>query len=439
MRHDDDMISLEEALGRLDAALAGARLPAETVPLRQAQGRVLAEVQHSRLDLPPFDKSAVDGYALPPGEAERYEVMGTVAAGDAGSGPLAAGTAVKVMTGAPVPPGTERVVMVEDADLIDPRRGRDERSESGPLPPTGRIPCGHPATAAHPAPPQTGATVLIRQRRGGANICRQGEDVRVGDPLLAAGTTLGPLEVANLLAGGIAEVSAVRRPRLAIISTGEEIVDRIEDLGPGKIMNANGPLLAGLAHEYGLEVVSEKSYGDEPATLRAGVEAATERADLVVLSGGVSAGDFDYVPQVLQELGFQIHFSRVAVKPGKPVVFATGGAQVALGLPGNPVSVYLTFHLFVLRAAARLTGAQPPLREVRQRLGEAFQRRNGERLEFVPARQTPEGRIVPVEFHGSAHLTALGGADGFFRVPVGVTALAAGEEVAFVPLLRRAP
>jgi molybdopterin molybdotransferase len=402
MRPTDDMIPLEEALARLDAALAGVRLPAEMVPTRLAPGRVLAEGQRSRLDLPPFDKSAVDGYALPAGpEAERYTVRGTVAAGDAGPGPLAAGTAVKVMTGAPVPPGTERVVMVEDAE-------------------------------------QTGETVLIRQRRGGANICRQAEDVRAGDLVLPAGTTLATLDVANLIACGITEVSAVRRPRLAIISTGEEIVDHVEDLAPGKIMNANGPLLAGLARDYGLEVVSEESYGDEPAALRAGV-AAAEGADLVVLSGGVSAGDFDYVPRVLEELGWQIHFSRVAVKPGKPIVFATRGAQAALGLPGNPVSVYLTFHLFVRRAVARLTGAQAPLREVRLPLGEDFRRRHGERLEFVPARLTEEGRVAPVEFHGSAHLTALGAADGFFQVPLGVTALAAGEEVAFVPLLRRTP
>jgi molybdopterin molybdotransferase len=129
----------------------------------------------------------------------------------------------------------------------------------------------------------------------------------------------------------------------------------------------------------------------------------------------------------------------VAVKPGKPIVFATRGEKSALGLPGNPVSVYLTFHLFALRALARLTGAEPPLREVRLRLGEDFRRRKAERLEFVPARLTGEGRVVPVEFHGSAHLTALGAADGFFLVPVGVAALAAGEEVAFVPLLRRTP
>ncbi len=403
MRKAGDMIPLEEAFRRLDDALAGLRLPVESLPTRSALGRVLAEDQHSRLDLPPFDKSAMDGYAIPSGqERDRYQLVGTVAAGQVPPHRLAPGVTVKVMTGAPVPPGTARVVMVEDTAL-------------------------------------EGETVVIRQRRTDTNICWRGEDVRVGDLVLPAGTPLTAADVANLIACGVTEVTVSARPRLAVLSTGQEIVDRVEEIGPGKIMNANGPLLVGLAREYGLEIVREASYPDDRAALVQGLESAAADSDLVVVSGGVSVGDFDLVPQALADLGFTLHFSRVAIKPGKPMTLATRGRQVVFGLPGNPVSVYLTFHLFVLRGVARLTGATLSARELRFSLGESFRRRRAERQEFVPARLTASGALLPLEFHGSAHLLALSQADGFFVVPIGVTSLDRDTVVQFVCWGRRWP
>lgn len=394
------MIPLEEALRIVDETLARVKLPGETIPVRRALGRVLCSDVTSRLDLPPFNKSAMDGYAILEGdEREEYRILGTVAAGDVCSFKLTPGTTVKVMTGAPVPDGAGRVVMVEHTE-------------------------------------EQGSTVKVHTHGGQANICWRAEDVRTGDTVMTAGTTLGALEIGNVVSCGIVEVEVVRPVRVAIISTGDEIVDDPELLESGRIMNVNGPMLAALSRRRGFEVVSEVSLPDEPEGTVSAVRAALERADIVIASGGVSVGEFDFVLDALIRTGLTLHFSRVAVKPGKPTVYATSGDKVFFGLPGNPVSVFLMFHLFVLRAVARMTGAEEPVRRFMLRLATDFSRRKTDRAWFIPCRLTSEGLVEPVEYHGSAHLMAVMQGDGFGIVPTGVSKLAAGDEVTFVPLGR---
>jgi molybdopterin molybdotransferase len=400
MRKSNPMIPLEKALSILDETLAGFRLPTETVPVREASGRVVTADQKSRLDLPPFDKSAMDGYALLPGdERDEYRLLETVPAGKLPQQKLVAGTAIKVMTGAAVPAGAGLVVMQEYTQ-------------------------------------QLGDRVKVLKHGGPANICQKAEDVKTGDVIMRAGARLGALEIANLVSCGITEVEVSRQPRLSIISTGDEIEDDPSQIGPGKIMNSNGPMLRALAGHFALPVIGQRIVRDDQASTQQGIRAALEEADIVVLSGGVSVGEFDYVLGALDEAGLQVRFSRVAVKPGKPTVFSWSGEKCAFGLPGNPVSVYLAFHLFVLRAVARMTGAEPPLRQIQLRLAEKFSRRKTERTQFVPARLTGEGTVAAVEFHGSAHLAAVLQADGFFQVPVGMASLKAGDLVGFSPLPR---
>lgn len=391
------VIAIEDAFRSVDEALAGARLPAETLPTRAALGRVLACEQRSGVDLPPFDKAAVDGYAIG-GEAEQgqYRLVRTVAAGQAAPPALRPGETAKVMTGAPVPAGTLRVVMQEDAAL-------------------------------------SGEHVRLNAR-GATNFCPRGEDMRRGDVVLPAGTRLRALEVANLIGCGVTTVEVVRRPRVAIISTGDEIVDDPTRLAPGKIMDVNGPLLAGLCVANGLDVANQVWVPDIPEVLRGTVESALTAVDIVVLSGGVSEGEYDYVLDVFAQLGLRVHFSRLAAKPGKPTAFATRERKAVFGLPGNPVSVFLMFHLLVLRAASHLTGAPVPLRQLTLTLAGEFRRRRADRLEYVPAALTAAGRVEPLACHGSAHLLALTQADGFVIVPNGVTELAAGAAVDFVLL-----
>ena len=397
-------VPLEDAWAIVDQVLAPTAVADETVPVRSAHGRILTEAQTSRLQLPPFEKSAMDGYAIcPDDERDQYRLLETVAAGQTPSKKLQPGTTTKVMTGAPVPHGAGRVVMREFAN-----------EENG--------------------------IVRISRHGGETNICLRGEDVEIGDTILPAGRKLSAIDVANLVSCGITEARVARRIRLAVLSTGNEIVDDPAQLTPGRIMNANGPMLVHLAQEHGLDVVQERSVPDDPDRTVCALQEALAAADLVVLSGGVSVGDYDFVHDALGRCGLHVHFSSIAVKPGRPTVFATQGepgrpAGIALfGLPGNPVSVCLMFHLFVLRAASLLSGGRPGAPEIRLPLAEDFRRRKADRSHFAPAQVSPDGAVRRLVCHGSAHLLALSQADGFFRVPIGVKELPAGEIVSFYSL-----
>ncbi len=389
------MITLEEAFQRLNAACENVTLPTERLPLKQAHGRILAAEVTSRIDLPPFDRSAVDGYALPAGEEQaEYKVLETVTAGRPGRAELAPGTAVKVMTGAPVPPGTARVAMIEHAHERDGR-------------------------------------VRIDRYPAESNLRRRAEDLRAGQVILQKGQVLGALEIASLIACAVSEVEACVSPGIFVISTGDEIVDRAEDLSPGKIMNSNGPLLRGLAEEHHLIVKGQVAVGDDPAKIEDALREGIRSADVVLLSGGVSVGDCDYVPEAMKRLGLTIHFNRIAVKPGKPTTLASRKGKIVFGLPGNPVAVYVMFNLLVLRAVARLSRQALPA-QVNVTMARTYERGSTARLAFVPARVTPEGSVETVDYHGSGHLTALVRADGFIVVPQGIARIAEGEKVRFL-------
>lgn len=395
------MIPLQTALEIVDAKIGDRRVPIVTIPVPTAAGRFLAADQRSRLDLPAFDKSAVDGYAILEGDvSEEYRLTGVVAAGEPDAGTLTPGTTVKVMTGAPVPPGTAKVVKVEETTELNGR-------------------------------------VLLANPDGAANIRRKAEEIAAGDTILAAGTKLGLLHIVSLIGCGIAELAVAKQISLTIISTGDELVDSAAELTPGKIINTNGPLLEGLARKWGLAVVNRQSAPDDKSGLTMAVQRAVAESDMVVLTGGVSAGDYDFVPDAITEAGLEIHFSRVAVKPGLPTTFATGDNGIVFGLPGNPVAVYVMFHLFVLRAAARLSGSAYQPRQFNVRLAGDFSRRSVSRTVYSPCRILPSGVAEMVTYHGSGHLAALMHADGFLVIPQGVDRLPAGAEVSVVMFSER--
>lgn len=392
------MISLEEALTIVDHRIEKTQLPTEMLSVRDAIGRVVAEDQRSTLDIPPFDKSAMDGYAIPAGQDfGRFRILETVAAGDVPRQKLTRGTAIKVMTGAPVPEGTAKVVMIEKTRHSD----------------------GH---------------VDILEVDSSQHICRKGEDIRCGDVVLKAGALLGPLEIGNLISVGITKVKVVRPVRIGIISTGNEIVDCPDELAAGKIMNSNGPMLVALCQKYHLEIVSQKIVPDQLDATIAILQETMANADIVVLSGGVSVGQFDYVAEAMKQAGLKIHFDRVCVKPGKPMTFASLDENIVFGLPGNPVAVYLMFHLFVLRAARMLSGCKVELPFVSLPLGFHFRRRKAERTGFLPCRLDRNGTLQEIDYHGTAHLQALLSSDGFFVIPAGQTHIPAGENVEFLCL-----
>ncbi len=393
-----EVISLTEALQIVEQKLAGITLSVETIPVRQALFRTIVENQIARLDLPPFNKSAMDGYAVPAGnEQEEYHVLETIPAGGIPSRPLTAGTATKVMTGAPVPDGTGKVIMVEQT-------------------------C------------ETNGKVRILTHSNEVNICRKGEDVCAGDVILHAPAVLGPLEIASLISVGITEVKVAQPVRIAILSTGDEIVDLPNQLVPGKIINSNGPMLASLCQKYSLEVVVNAIVTDDRNTTISALCEALNNANIVVLSGGVSVGDYDFVTDAMEQVGLQLHFNRLAVKPGKPTTFASSGKKIAFGLPGNPVAVYLMFHLFVLYTARLMTGKKLIVRHVTLPLADDFHRRRAKRLAYLPCRLMQNGLIEQTEYHGTAHLQALLDSDGFFIIPKGVKDISAGEKVSYISI-----
>lgn len=298
------------------------------------------------------------------------------------------------MTGAPVPEGTDRVIMVE--------RTR-----------------------------QMGEIIEIVSDSNAKNICLKGEDVRIGDIIIKDRTTIGPAEIANLISAGLTTVEVVRPIRVAIISTGDEIVDSPEKIVPGKIMNSNGPMLEALCSKYSLEVANASSVSDTLEDTINAIKHGLENCDIVVMSGGVSVGDFDYVAEATNNVGLTLHFNKLAIKPGKPMTFATCENKAVLALPGNSVAVYLMFQLFVLQAARLMAGQQSTMKFIPLTLATDLKRKRADRMAFLPCKIS-NGKIEPVDYHGTAHLRSLAGIDGFVTMPQGVEEMTAGSTAEFV-------
>jgi len=394
-----DLLSIEEAL-RL--VLERARpLPSERVPVAEAAGRVLAEPAAASVDLPPFDSSAMDGFAVraadTPGE---LPVRFRIAAGQPSPRPLEAGEAMGIATGAAVPPGADAVVPVEYV-------------------------ADHDNRVAIEQPVQPGASVRPR-----------GGDARSGDPVVAAGERLGPAQLGALAAAGVAEVSCARRPRAAVLTTGSELRSPGDQLEPGQIYEANGVVLAAQLVSAGAEVERLPAVADEPGAHRDALERALS-GDVLVSSGGVSVGPHDLVRSVGAELGIQQVFWRVAVKPGKPLWFGVRGETLVFGVPGNPVSALVSFELFVRPAVLALQGATEP--GPRFGLGTLARavRRNDARDELLRARSSVEdGELVlrPVTGQESHMIVRAAEADALVLVPRGDGEISAGERVRYLPL-----
>ena len=398
MPEKGDMILLSEALGIVEQKLADITLPIETVPVRQAYGRIIVEDQTACFDLPAFNKSAMDGYAIPDGDKrQEYRLIETVPAGKTPTKKLEPGTAIKVMTGAPVPEGAGQVIMVEQTRETDGKVSIISHSEE-------------------------------------THICRKGEDINRGNLVLKAPAVLGPLEIASLISVGITEIKVTKTVRIAILSTGNEIVDSPENIIPGKIMNSNGPMLEALCRKYSLEVTANTIVKDDRNATVSAIRTALNNSNIVVLSGGVSVGDYDYVAEAINLAGLDLHFNRIAVKPGKPMTFASSNNKAVFGLPGNPVAVFMMFHLFVLYASRVMAGIKSKARYVTLPLANDFRRCKTERMAFLPCNLTSDGSLKPVEYHGTAHLLALRDCDGFFAVPIGETYIHAGQEVSFLSI-----
>jgi molybdenum cofactor synthesis domain-containing protein len=379
----DRMLHPDEAR---DIVLARARrLEPEFVSLEEAGDRILAEDLIADVDLPPFPAATMDGFAVVHDDqtAER-PIVGSGFAGDDTRVVVAPGTAAKIMTGAPVPAGATAVVPVENTSLTNGR-------------------------------------VAIHQTRvrEGENIRPIGADLRHGDLLVAAGSALGPAEVGLLASLGHATVRVGRRPRVAVVSTGNEIVEPSDTPGPGQIRDSNRFSLALAARRAGARVVLTRHVRDDEEELRTVMGAAVDRADVLITSGGVSMGDRDLVKGLLGELA-EVHFRRVFMKPGKPLNFATIGDTLLFGLPGNPVSCLVSFFLFVQPALRVMQGA-PPDPYARATVTLAHQIAPSDRIEYQRAVVwTADDGTLHARNTGpqmSARLMSFVGANAFIVVP----------------------
>ncbi len=404
----DDCFAFGGRLQSLDAALAAIRagVPCvagvETVPLWEADGRVLAEDLVAGVDLPPFANSAVDGYAVRLAElgAGALPLVGRAAAGAAAAA-LTPGTAMRVFTGAPLPEGADTVFMQEDVAL-------------GPS-----------------------GVVLPPGLRVGANTRPAGEDVARGAVAMTAGTVLRPQEVALAAALGCASLEVRRRVRVALFSTGDELVDPPAVPGPAQRWDSNRPLLAALCRRAGAEVTD---LGILPDRLEAVAEALGAAAaggeagghDLVLSSGGVSTGDEDHVRAAVERAG-RLVFWRIAIKPGRPVALGQLGEAVFLGLPGNPVAAFVTFVRVARPVLDALGGAVPrAVAALPVRAGFSYRKKAGRR-EYVRVRLDAGMVAHKHAVEGAGIISSLTGADGLVELGDDVTAVAAGDPVGFLP------
>lgn len=376
-------------------------LPAEDVGLDDALGRVLAAAVTSPIDVPPFDPSAMDGYAVAAGPAADLPVVDESRAGRPAASALQPGTAIRISTGAMVPEGATAVVPVENTVKV---AGGD----------TVRVPATEP----------------------GANIRRRGEDVRAGDPIADPGKVLNPATIGSLASIGLASVTVARRPRVALLVTGDELTPPGHPLTPGAIYSSNGYALAAQVVASGAVVASRANVGDSAEDTRARLREALDDADVVVVSGGVSVGPHDHVKGALADLGVEERFWGVALQPGKPTWFGTRDTTLVFGLPGNPVSALVTFILFARPAIAALQGADPTAARTTATLAEAVTRRpNRDQAVRVALELTPAGwRATPTGPQASHILSSLTNADALALIPAGPEPAPAGELVEIEPL-----
>ena len=404
------MLSLEEARDRLLAAVRSVT-ERETVPLRDGLDRILAEDLLADRAVPPADNSAMDGYALRcadwPAEGA-LALAGTATAGTPFKGALPAGQCVRIMTGALVPAGCDAVIMQEECEV------------------TGQG-C---TTRVRP----------VRAPRPGEHIRRAGEDIAVGAGLLDAGRRLRPADLGLLASLGLSAVEVLRRPRVALLSTGSELREPGEPLAEGQIYDSNRYLLTAMLRRLDVAITDLGICADTPERLQAVLESAARGHDVVIASGGVSVGEVDHTRRVLDRIG-RVDAYKVAMKPGKPFTFGTLGDALFLGLPGNPVSATVTFHQLALPALRQLAGersGESPLL-VPARADAPLRKKPG-RADFQRAVLFADGdgghRVATTGSQGSGVLSSVTRANAFIRLEAERGDVAAGDTVSVLPFDR---
>ena len=389
------MISLEAAQSQLLALVIP--LPTETLPLIEAAGRWAAEDVISKRTQPTRALSAMDGYAIASGGNGPWRVIGESAAGHPFAGKVANGEAVRIFTGAAVPDGADTILIQENVT----REGEAIRANPANVPVSGR------------------------------HVRRQGSDFSAGDVLVRQGERLTPARVALAASGGHGRLTVRRRPRIALIATGNELVPPGAETGLDLLPESNTTMIQAMFHDLPCEINNIGIVPDDLPRIAEAIRSVD--ADLLITIGGASVGDHDLVKPALEQCGASLGFWKVAIRPGKPVMAGRLGGMIVIGLPGNPVSAFVTALLFAKPVTAALSGARDPLPcRMSARLAAALPA-NGDRADHLRARMTPEG-VLPVGANDSAAMGGLAAADRLIVRPPNAPAADAGDEVPTLPL-----
>lgn len=389
------MITIEEALSQIRDTVKP--LDSEMITLGEATGRVLAEPLIARIDSPRFDNTAVDGYAIRFGPSPDYRLGETIQAGSLPSYSLGSGEAARVLTGAPLPDGTDAVVMQEDAELF------------------------------------TDSIQFSKAPKAGDHIRQKGEEYKTGDLLLDNGSAITPPLIGLLATQGLTRINVRRKPRVGVLVTGNELVALGELLGDAQIYESNSWMIEAGCKALGLDHIARKTATDDVESIKEQAGQLLKDHDILITCGGVSVGDYDLVKDVFVQLGIEKKFWQVAIKPGKPIFFGTAGNKMVFGLPGNPVSAMVTFKVFVEPAIRAMLGLPwVELDEIRAKLTQKIKKQPGrhELMRGIWRR----GEVTPVRGQESNMIGGLAIANCLIHFPTNQTEIDAGEKVAVTPL-----
>lgn len=374
-------------------------LPTEKIDFLHSAGRILETDVFSDVNMPPFNKSAMDGYACRKEDLGQWlNVLEVIPAGKSPQFKIEPGNCSKIMTGAEVPEGADTVFMVEQSETNEQQHIRFTGSKTN------------------------------------SNICLLGEDVRTGDLVLTAGTMIKSQHIAVLAAVGCTLPEVYRKPKVGIISTGSELVE--PDVFPhaSQIRNSNGHQMCIQAEQCACNVNYYGTVIDDEVQTRETIALSVRENDVTLISGGVSVGDFDFVPQIIQQLGFEILFNQMAVKPGKHTTFAVNNDKYIIGLPGNPVSSFIQFEIFAKPFLYRLMNYTTPMIALPLPMANDYHRKKADREEYIPVKINNTNEVETISYHGSAHIHAYHQASGFMSIPAGTTSISKGETVYVRPL-----
>lgn len=391
------MIQYHQALELIRShALTGST---ETVDLPGARQRVLAEDSYYDTNIPPFNKSAMDGYACRASDiGNELSILETIYAGSIPAHRIGVNECSKIMTGAVVPEGADCVFVVEDAKLTEENK----------------VFCSKPESST--------------------NICYEGEDVKKGDMALKKYILVSSRHIPLLAGAGVFSPLVFCRPLVSVFATGSELVEPENKPLPHQIRNSNAYQMISQLDALGIEGENLGIIRDDKKLTEKRISEAFEKSDLLLLSGGVSAGDSDFVPDVLKDLDFEMILTRSAIQPGKPIIFAKRGQQYCFGLSGNPVSSFIQFELYVKPFIYSLMGHHYQPRISEAILDKDLKRTKADRLKFIPALLNQKNEAIPLEFHGSAHIDALSDAECLIEIPVGAFEIKKGETIHVRPL-----